>query len=273
MRGGKSVVFGVFFVYPYAAAMSALRYSLLRIIFMPFVALGFLPSAHSQDASSSRDPVIQSMVQPVFPRWLLEQGISSGSVKLLVEVDSEGKVQDVLIIEARHQAFVDATLSALNHWKFLPRVVEGQNYGYVKPIKLDFDIGQTVINLTTMGFTNHLTRTTDTGKAYDKNAVRMKDLDGIPKPQSMAPPKYTEDLQKLGLEGSVTVEFYIDDAGGVRVPYVAQGTGTQLDLLALDTVRGWRFEPPMSKGKPVLVKASQTFTFKTSTEATAQRQR
>lgn len=205
----------------------------------------------------------------MFPRWLLEEGISSGTVRLLVEVDAEGNVQDVLVVEARHVAFVEASLDALNNWKFRPRVVNGKNYGYVKPVKLEFDIGQTVINLTTMGFTNHLTRNTDIKPKYEQNAVRMRDLDSIPKPLSMAAPHYTAELQKLGMNGTVTVEFYIDSTGKVRVPYVTLGTGTQLDELAVETVRGWWFEPPLSNGKPVLVKATQTFAFRTGSASTA----
>lgn len=238
-------------------------YRFIRHVITLFAGFVVLSVVHAQEAKLTQDPTIQDMVQPAFPSSLVERGITRGSVSLLVEVDSNGEVQDILITEAKYQAFVDACLSTLEHWKFSPRVVDGQSYGYVKPIKLEFDVGNTITNVSVGGFTNYVSGNIGGKRSdYSKNAVRMKDLDRIPKPLLMAPPEYSDDMKKVGVEGSAIVEFYIDDTGTVRMPYLVKGTGTQLDLLALETVRKWKFEPPMSKGKPVLVKAMQTFTFR-----------
>jgi TonB family protein len=60
----------------------------------------------------------------------------------------------------------------------------------------------------------------------------------------------------------VTVEFFIDEKGQVRLPCVArEEAGSVYAACALDAVRQWRFDPPTVKGRAVLVLATQQFNF------------
>jgi TonB family protein len=60
----------------------------------------------------------------------------------------------------------------------------------------------------------------------------------------------------------VTVEFYIDQEGKVRVPAVArEDADDRLATVAVAAVEQWRFEPPMRDKQPVLVLAQQDFRF------------
>jgi TonB family protein len=59
----------------------------------------------------------------------------------------------------------------------------------------------------------------------------------------------------------VVVDFYIDETGAVRMPYVTGRPHTLLANLAVDAVRQWKFEPPTRNGTPVLVHARQVFHF------------
>lgn len=240
------------------------------LLIVPVLVLMTETKVLAQSGRVSADPVIESTVNPIFPRQLMENGINSGMVQLLVEVNADGKMVDALAIEASHPVLAETTLNALNNWKFLPKVVDGKNYGYVKPIKIDFDMGKTVVNLTTIGFATSISRGPGMSTSSMYGAVRLKDLDAIPRPVSMTGPVYPEEWQKMGVEGTVNVEFYIDDKGKVRVPYVTEGTGTQLDIIALETVKTWRFESPLSKGKPTLVKAAQKFSFKVGADGIAE---
>jgi len=64
------------------------------------------------------------------------------------------------------------------------------------------------------------------------------------------------------VRGSVNVEFYIDETGAVRLPSLAPGENLELGSLAIAALSQWRFNPPTSRGRAVLVKAVQTFNFK-----------
>jgi TonB family protein len=61
------------------------------------------------------------------------------------------------------------------------------------------------------------------------------------------------------------VEFYIDPQGNVRMPSVSRETieaNEELSAVAIAAVSQWQFDPPLAKGRPVLVLAQQDFTFK-----------
>ena len=94
----------------------------------------------------------------------------------------------------------------------------------------------------------------------------MRDFDRIPVPLHTVTPAYPKEL---AAQGDVTVEFYIDEQGAVRMPSVIGGPPRLLAELAVDSVRQWKFEPPTSKGRPVLVCVRQVFRFKpTAKQAT-----
>jgi outer membrane biosynthesis protein TonB len=59
----------------------------------------------------------------------------------------------------------------------------------------------------------------------------------------------------------VTIEFFIDETGAVRLPAGVTTENKVLTALALDAVKQWKFTPPTTRGKGVLVKASQVFNF------------
>lgn len=77
----------------------------------------------------------------------------------------------------------------------------------------------------------------------------------------VVPPSYPQEWASRGLTGPVTVNFYIDETGRVRMASCPAGTNSQLAHPALEAVRGWEFNPPTSGGRPVLVYARQVFNF------------
>jgi TonB family protein len=74
-------------------------------------------------------------------------------------------------------------------------------------------------------------------------------------------PRYAVEAAKQGVRGSVAVYFYIDEKGEVRMPAVQTGPHPYLMEIAVDALKSWKFEPPTSRGRPVLVAAAQIFDF------------
>ena len=78
----------------------------------------------------------------------------------------------------------------------------------------------------------------------------------------MVSPPIPDGVMKLGEERFVTVEFYIDQEGKVRVPSVSRELADdRLAAVAVAAVEQWRFEPPLRRKQPVLVLAQQVFRF------------
>jgi TonB family protein len=90
----------------------------------------------------------------------------------------------------------------------------------------------------------------------------LSELDRIPTPIAAPSPGYPARLAQPGASGHVTVAFYIDESGAVRLPSVEAGEDPELAAAAIDALRNWKFEPPTVKGRAVLVRASQLFTFR-----------
>ncbi|TWI71690.1 TonB family protein [Desulfobotulus alkaliphilus] len=60
-------------------------------------------------------------VIPVFPHAARRQGIRHGRVRLLMEVDREGRVRDVQVISADPSGYFEAvSLDAARRWRFTP---------------------------------------------------------------------------------------------------------------------------------------------------------
>ncbi len=85
----------------------------------------------------------------------------------------------------------------------------------------------------------------------------------------MVQPVYPTAPSRHSRVGHATVRFYIDDQGRVRLPRISGEAYAANDELgawamadaAVAAVAQWRFEPPLSHGKPTVVLVEQDFNF------------
>ena len=67
----------------------------------------------------------------------------------------------------------------------------------------------------------------------------------------MVKPEYPPDELKHGVEGDVTVEILINEAGSVEAAWVIIASGSRgFEQATLDAVRQFRFKPPIVQGNP-----------------------
>ena len=78
--------------------------------------------------------------------------------------------------------------------------------------------------------------------------------------------KYPEEAKKAGVEGTVYVMAYINEAGIVDKVEVLKGIGYGCDEVAAEAVKNTRFKPGYNNGKPVKVKVVVPIKFKLSKE-------
>ena len=244
----------------------------LRITnFISLISLGaalMLPATHSfamlaqQSAKIDQSPFLLN-----FPRSLPTY-IHQGSARVAVSIDREGKLKDYLVIGYTDIAFADATVEAIKRWSYEPAIYANEPVSVVSEIHCDFDKSGSVevLNLSEM-----VSLYFSWWKQYqmEYHPIGLKELDRIPVPVHVVTPIYPSSLAKAGVIGDVTVTFYIDEQGQIRMPAVSSTTEIRLADMAVDALNQWKFEPPTSRGKPVLVKAVQTFKFKNGTVNTA----
>jgi len=209
---------------------------------------------------------INQTVTTVFPAAASDLGIDQGVVQVTVAVDREGNLADYVLTDYTHQVFADATVKALKRWTYEPAYIHGRANGATVDLTFSFERqGIVVVDMTVLKFVEQMNYRLHP-QAYEFHACTLQQLDRIPTPTKVVRPIYPIETAKKQ-QGTivVTVTFYIDDQGTVRLPAVSRETGEANPLLAaaaVDAVSQWHFEPPMSKGRPVLVAARQDFNFK-----------
>ncbi len=190
---------------------------------------------------------------------MLRDGVKRGEARVLVQIDPAGKLSDALAIAYTHPAFAEEALHTVKQWRFAPVVVEGETVGAVMEISVSFKIDG-VVAIERLG----TPQVDQSFFARGENGAEphgLATLDRIPAPIHVVPPVYPKSWRDQALAGLITVDFYIDETGGVRMPTVGAGTHPLLGASALTAVKEWRFEPPVFKGRPVLAHVRQIFNF------------
>jgi len=87
-------------------------------------------------------------------------------------------------------------------------------------------------------------------------------LDDPPHARSQTPPVYPFDAKRVGLKGTVTVEFTVDETGRVLDPRVVDSTDCVFEQPTLQAVLKWRFEPGRKSGQIVRFRMAQPVVFR-----------
>ena len=217
-------------------------------------------AAVSAETEIADHPFKIHRTEPVrYPVPLLREGISNGEARLLINIDSTGRLTETMVLAYTHKPFADAALAAVAAWRYEPARYHGENVGTVADITFRFEVDG-VLLVERVGAPQHA-QTDVFGPAYIYHPHGLRTLDGIPTPVHIAQPIYPQAWLEKGLRGDVVVDFYIDESGAVRMPSVQTADNPLLAAAATAAVREWRFAPPLRKGRPVLAHCQQVFKF------------
>lgn len=201
---------------------------------------------------------------PLFPIELQQLGVRSGEAQVVLSVSAEGKLTDWLVVAYTLRPFADSAVRALKHWRYEPAKLRGEPVDTTSELTFNFKIEGTQV--VSQNLSEYLqARTLQIfGPRYAFRAYTLKELDKIPTPIVVVSPQYPRALAEKGVKGRVTINFYIDQDGNVRMPAASPKEDPRLTGLAIDALSKWKFDPPTVHGRPVLVKASQVFNFGTA---------
>lgn len=208
--------------------------------------------------------------EAVYPSSLVSVGLKSGSASVAIAVDDAGHLTDYLVTAYTHPAFADSAVAALKKWTFEPAMIHGFPRNSKSDLTFRFQMeGVVVVTMTSLSYGEMLHLKLAPG-SYAYRACTLGELDHIPIPTKIVNPVYQDKLARSSRGGHVLVSFYIDEQGHVRMPSVSKETNDaneELAALAVTAVSQWQFDPPMWKGRPVLVAAQQDIHFKPSAPA------
>ena len=236
----------------------------MLIIGIGVLLTGSLLAQNQPTSSNWQSMRILNTADPVFPVHLLQIGAMEGEARVVINTDADGKLADWLVIGYTRPEFADAAVTAIKRWKFEPGRLQGTPVGTTVELSFYFEAKGVVISTSSPAdvLEARFMRFRSGRNIYQPCSPR--ELDRAPAPIVTIAPRYPGELAKQGVKGAVTIEFFIDETGAVRLPAGVSTENKVLTALALDAVKQWRFAPPTSNGKGVLVKASQEFHFNTA---------
>ncbi len=228
-----------------------------RLLSLAALLLTVLP-ASAQFESARLHP---DNVMPAYPPSLQTAGITRGYAIAAVSIDTEGKVQDAMILAHTNARLAEVTRQALAEWRFIPARLDGTPVPVQTELKIEFSLEGAVItsNLLNHFFFDNLEGMGDT--AVQTVLCPATRLDRLPQLVTGDSPHYAEQAGKEGVRGRVQVHFYIDERGEVRFACAEPAGHPYLLEQAVQAVRRWKFDPPTSRGRPVMVAAVQEFDF------------
>ncbi|HMD60848.1 MAG TPA: TonB family protein, partial [Opitutaceae bacterium] len=202
---------------------------------------------------------------PAFPQTALVQGFKAGQVRVAVQIDADGRLTDYVVTAYTSPAFVDGAVAAVKNWRFEPARIHGAPRSAKAEFTFNYEAQGVVVvdmSIQTMAELLHL-KIVPNSLAF--SACTLGQLDRIPTPIKIVKPDYPNSLARSSRGGHVTVEFYIDEKGHVRLASVDRQTieaNEELAAAAVTAVEQWQFEPPLLRGRPALTLAQQDFNFK-----------
>jgi len=224
-----------------------------------------LPAAAQMGSPDYVPLKINQTVDPAYPQGLVDVGITSGFASVAVSIDETGKLSDYLVIAYSHPRFAENAVGALTKWTFEPAQVHGSPRSCEADLTFRYEVRGVVVVSLTPFTSNELIRYKIAPNASAYSAVAPRQLDRLPTPRKIITPVYPMELARSSRGGHVSVDFYIDEEGHVRMPSVSLETdeaNENLAALAVTSVGQWEFEPPMSGGRPVVLLARQEFDFR-----------
>jgi TonB family protein len=191
----------------------------------------------------------------------MQTGTTNGDVRVVINTDAEGNLADWLVIGYTNPDFATAAVKAIKQWNFEPARMHGTPVGTTVELDFCFEAKGVVVSTSNASDLLEARLFRMMGGRYVFQPCLPRDLDQTPTPLVTIAPRYSAELAKQGVKGTVTIEFFIDENGAVRLPSGEKTDDGVLTALALDALKQWKFTPPTSKGKGVLVKARQVFDF------------
>jgi len=205
---------------------------------------------------------------PVFPQSALVKGLRHGEARVAIAVDATGRLTDYLVLYYTFSSFADAAITAVKTWRFEPMRIGGISRASVANLKFTFEAEGAITNLDIMANEAEFFKSIDLDPVAF-SACMPRDLDRIPTPIKIVQPVLPDEPGRSAQRGQVTVKFFIDDHGRVRLPRVSSVSRAANEELAASAmvdaavaaVAQWQFEPPLSKGKPTIVLVAQDLDF------------
>jgi len=245
-------------------AILAGKFRALLIVTLAAALLGSVTIEKTWAREKKWKPTIKMTKLPVFPTSLINSDVTKGRVRVAIALSEDGSLIDWLAIKATHAEMAKAVGHVIEGWDFegLRSLNEPRGEAYL--LDVDFESGGGAFaTSSTLELSDHIFGSEEIPGFEGIKLATLSELDALPLPIHTEHPPVPPELKGYDRQ-EVVFEFYIDTDGMVHIPLL-KSTETKLDerilLASQNALWKWRFFPPTSNGRPVVVKVSQPLVF------------
>lgn len=203
---------------------------------------------------------VMQTVDMHFPPSLLFEGITQGSVRVVLEIDADGKLTDFLVTGFTRPELAAELQRALPTFEFQPAHQRGVPIGTRSESNFMFEARGTVLSLSPISAAGAQFNVLPASMTM--LLARSTDLDHPMKALHRVNPMHPGRI--LGPNhsaGKAQLDFYIDGEGRPRMPVALRATHEAFAAAAVDALLQWRFERPTHQGRAVIVRVVMEFVF------------
>jgi hypothetical protein len=229
---------------------------------MAWMLAGILIQASLMAESGSKREKNELYFERFVKPWVLDSTYLNVNGEATIDVamlfDDTGRVDDWLPIRTNDMKLVQSIQNVVGEWRIRPPHSDGVPVWSYYEFEVRFLSDGAVVSLSMMEAVMSFTKTMRDNLQL---VVPFSELDGIPRPLHMEPPRMDPKLLASSSGESVIFEFFIDSGGKVRMPLVKNQHGVEevAAAIMLDSLLKWEFEPPRRHGRAVSTRAKIPF--------------
>lgn len=210
-----------------------------------------LPSTHAAPtatAPATTELTITKYVAPVFPTFARIAGLLDGSAVVVFSHALDGTIADALAIRHSDPAFAREATDAVRQWRIAPHRHDGQPCRLAHGVRFAFS-ATGVVSVASLPTSRTAATAAEPAAAFA--AVDVHDLDTLPAARARPMPVLSSASLAHALPAALSVTFFIDPAGHVRVPSLGTAVTPEVGEAVLAALRHWRYDAPLKAGQPV----------------------
>jgi len=196
-------------------------------------------------------PELLKEVRPDYPDEAMKKNLE-GAVWVQLRVSEEGKVTETKVQKTDAEVFNEAAIKAGSQWLFRPASLNGRPVASWVTVPFNFKL------MSSKG----LTFKTRVVSGSDAPELQRDSLEKGPEPIKTVQPSYPAAAKKDKIEGTVWVKVRVDETGKVAEAKVEKSEASVLEGATIAAVKQWKFNPAISKGKPISLWVTIPFRFK-----------
>lgn len=217
--------------------------------------------------AQTTQPELKSPLRAVLPLSLQNLSLDHPIVEARIQIDENGRVTDLVVVEAAHWGLIERTRKLLEEARFEPaRDENGRPVTVRIPMRILFahpaEVG--LGTRSAMDAVEAVVNNSGRSARYKMEVATADKLDEPLKVVKQGERFVPETKDGKPIAGNAMVTFFVDDEGKVRLPTVTSSTDPIVAEAALLTLQAMQFAPPTIDKNPTVVRVAMPFNYTVS---------